>query len=450
MVCACSKDACLNPDNHIPGIIPIKDALHSLDLFLSEKNLPQTKSGEIRSYNSVSTYYGEGLTTRADNETSSGELPMAYIVNFENNEGFAVLGANEAMPDILAVTENGHINPSTLQVGGNENANNNVDRRMLFNDMDNSEIEEFNQSVVITTDSLYYSAEDEDYYSGTSGVDHLATALIRQGIGSSYNQYFLEDFTENPDLDNESGRYASRSPMLSYSWSQGHPYNSYCKRGASKQKEAYTGCSTTAMAMIVAYNEFPQTLIINDTRIDYSGIKSGETAFVLNDTHQNQIALLMGGIYSKVKKVTTSGFTLITPKQIQKCLKEFKYSNVSRICGSSLTSSMLSGISKMLSYSKPVFISAIPKGIDNWKFGHSWVIDGAKYSSQNTYLLHMNLGWSASSNGYYSINCLNPARGEEYDDPGKVETDDDYYYSWHFRIITYDIPSNPSELSFNL
>ena len=96
----------------------------------------------------------------------------------------------------------------------------------------------------------------------------------------------------------------------------------------------------------------------------------------------------------------------------------------------------------MLQENKPVFMSAM-SGIDR---GHSWVVDGAKCSSSNpdNYLLHFNFGWRGKSNGYFSPTCLNPAKAEEYTDTSykiKDHTSNDYTYTWHFRIITYDIPS---------
>lgn len=45
-----------------------------------------------------------------------------------------------------------------------------------------------------------------------------------------------------------------------------------------------------------------------------------------------------------------------------------------------------------------------------------------------------------------STNCLNPAKGEEYDYQAKWNEDarrkNNYTYSWHFRLITYNTPAN--------
>lgn len=50
--------------------------------------------------------------------------------------------------------------------------------------------------------------------------------------------------------------------------------------------------------------------------------------------------------------------------------------------------------------------------------------------------------WEGLSNGYFSTSCLNPAEAEEYDNPSK-KSSSSYAYSWHFRLITYDVPSEP-------
>lgn len=44
-----------------------------------------------------------------------------------------------------------------------------------------------------------------------------------------------------------------------------------------------------------------------------------------------------------------------------------------------------------------------------------------------------------------STNCLNPAKGEEYDYQDKWDKEvkkNNFTYSWHFRLITYNVPAN--------
>ena len=430
-------------------VIPVDVALQTLEEFMRDNTLSQTRSGTIRTVASIDKYYRKTRRTRSnasDNDISSSD-PVAYVVNFDDQQGFAVLGANRNLPDIVAVVENGSIDPITL------NVNNGVEEHVeempsLFDEMEEDEIAEFNKHVSITEDSLFYSIEDEDYFDAlyNGKPDSFASILIEQALeGTEYFEgSFNSDYTPDPG-NSDSGstsvvgeKYATQLPLLTINWDQNSPYNHYCKRGKNKDKNALAGCSSTALAMILAYNEYPN-LWVNGWNIDWTELKKFPKIDSLDAGYQDQVKLLLGSIYSKVKKYTTESFTLITPRQIAIRLDSLGYENVARVASSELDPSMLHEISEMLSNKKPVFMSAIPRW--RWKSGHSWVIDGAKYSSGGTYLLHMNLGWEGLSNGYYAIHCLNPAKAYEYDDPNSLADKYDYDYTWHFRIITYDKPT---------
>lgn len=45
--------------------------------------------------------------------TSSYKEPMVYIFNFENNAGYTVMAANPALPELLAISDNGNISASS-------------------------------------------------------------------------------------------------------------------------------------------------------------------------------------------------------------------------------------------------------------------------------------------------------------------------------------------------
>ena len=240
---------------------------------------------------------------------------------------------------------------------------------------------------------------------------------------------------------------ATVSPILNTAWGQGAPYNKYCKYRLlwiGPKRNASTGCSTTALAMIMAANEYPQNLIVKGDILDWNRMKSGTFVNNLTDKGKEDVALLMYDIYSKVRKVVTPWFTLITPEQIKKRMAKYGYTNVTKYSSSKFTNSMIRKTSGMLAWGKPVFISAIPC---NFTKGHSWVIDGAKFSSEDNtnYLFHFNFGRGGNCNGYFSTNCLNPAKGEEYDYQDKWDKEvkkNNFTYSWHFRIITYNVPAN--------
>ena len=129
-------------------------------------------------------------------------------------------------------------------------------------------------------------------------------------------------------------------------------------------------------------------------------------------------------------------------------MQDFGYTNVIKYADSNLNNEMKRVIAQMLTDNKPVFMSAIPEN-PYFTSAHSWVIDGAKYSFCTTgeCVLHFNFGWKGYNNGYFSTSCLNPTKAENYDNPAKVDYAKDYKYTWHFRVITYDVPKTSDSIS---
>ncbi len=381
-------------------IVPLEDALQYLEEFLAETNMPPTKSGSTRKIATTETHYSKTLLSK------SGEsLPDAYIVNFENGEGFAVLGANTSVSSIVAVTYSGSLEEGFLDKIFTTDS--------LTVDVDGNEID--------LSDFDFYSEEYDDYY------------VMVNDNNEQFMQYLILDGIEGSSGGGSSGGYATVEPMLNTKWEQGEwnkqgVYNQYCYKYTlfGKKKYVLTGCSTTAMASIVAYNEFPPILLVLKDTVDLSTIKTIENANSCADSSATDIGLLMGSIFHSVNPLfVLEAGTCITPAQIKKCMKKFKYSDVEKLNASSFNSTLKSKTSKMLKEGKPVFISAM-SGLS----GHAWVIDGAKYSG-TTWMVNCIWGWKDGRyNGYYSSNCFNPA-GEKY--------------TWHFRVITYSIPEYNDE-----
>ena len=190
----------------------------------------------------------------------------------------------------------------------------------------------------------------------------------------------------------------------------------------------------------MAHNEFPKTLKVNNSELDWIGMKKDKNPSNLDTLAQEDVSLLYGAIYNNVDHLSASSGTLITPRQIELLMKRCRYSNVTRHCNSDFSESMLRITETHLRDGKPLFVSAI-KNINVFN-GHSWVIDGMTHDIKGNRLLHFNFGWGGDCNGYFSLACFNPARAKSYDTPQTSE-DLDYYgteYNNHFRLISYDIP----------
>ncbi len=434
------------PDYHMLEIkqIPLEQALSSLDNFMknNESKMVTTRSGSPRTISKISTYFGNeinssGFSTRGYTED---DIPDAYIINFDNNEGFAVLGANNAVAEIVAVTENGQIRDDLVVVFEELEDDRSYANNNYYDDDENEIIEET---------ISWYCIEDDDFYSAATAPGEIITECIRQGIKRDFDSFNVPVIEfDNTNIEG----YCTPTPiLLSTNWGQLNPYNIHCMRTnlIGEYKSAYTGCSTTALAMIMVHNEFPQTLVVNGNQMNWNAMKTDAAIEMLSNEGFIDVSMLMASIFTQVKKISTKNFTLITPKQIEKRMDALGYTNVKRSCSSDFTYKMRDKTMHMLVQGKPVFISAIPK---NWSQGHSWVIDGAEYSSNDIskLLFHFNFGWEGRYNGYFSISCLNPTNAEEYDNPKEEYIyDPTRTYTWHFRLITYDIPSKQKEVSIN-
>lgn len=424
------KDYCI--DNYIvktePSVTLVDKevALDILSDFMerAESAFLPTKSGNVRVIGSVDEYYIDGGLTKS----AGSSLPSAYIVNYEDNEGFAVLGANTDMPPIVAVTEKGSLNPITLEVIIPHNEDNDIS---ISDEIDWSTFD-------------FYCPEDDDYY--VMGTDQFVTDMIGNVLTNPGG--FL--VPENPEPDENPVQTVA--PILNINWSQGQwdtpgVYNKYCIKDNGKY--AYSGCSTTALAMIMAHNEFPTTFKVNGKKLDWKDMKLSKSADGLNSQAQEDVSLLFGAIYNNVKHSSTQSGTLITPKQIELLMNQCQFSNVIRHSDSNFTESMRRITESHLRDGKPLFISAI-KSINVFS-GHSWVIDGMTHDLMGNRLLHFNFGWNGICNGYFSLACFNPSKAKSFDSTPS-QSDLDYYdcdYNNHFRLISYDIPDQPNPISMS-
>ena len=63
----------------------------------------KTKSGNERTISSIETHFSDFVLTK-----SGEQMPDAYLINFNNDDGFAILGANTSITPIIAAVETGN------------------------------------------------------------------------------------------------------------------------------------------------------------------------------------------------------------------------------------------------------------------------------------------------------------------------------------------------------
>lgn len=393
------------------SIVSVENAIDRLNEFLSD--LP-TKSNDNRKIKSIETHYG--------NRNADGSVtPEAYLINFENNAGFAVLGANDKVAPIIAVTDSGSANWNTL----------------LSMDHERKSLEEENYGItpdemmsLCIRSALYGKNRDED-------------SSLTKGMLNENARVFISPITENLPFSQQ---------------------RTYCH----KKNRGYvvSGCAATALAIVVAHNRYPRMhvdhesidydacnqldgnglyfcfddgrevfLPVSDYYIDYQLIptnldrngkmsllqKIDKNVFNVHSYsrnpedapfHRTRYKLVSSMFYILNNIIQSWKATGTLPAAVTNGLKELRYTNVSRKPSYSLTNSQIQHIFNMLSNNKPVIMGGWTLVKPNE--AHYWVVDGLRQSSSET-LIHCNWGWGGEKNGWFSSDCLRPEEAVEYD-----------------------------------
>lgn len=341
----------------------IKDiAAEAAELFSEET---PTK-GLSRSVSSIVPYLP---TTKTNSET-----PF-YIVNFDNESGFVIVGADYDSPEVLAYSESGNYN------GGQ------------------SEIEGFN---------LYLSeisAAIDDCLARTASIISPA-ACVSPGVETSTSTKTVQ-------------------PILEVEWHQGYPFNMFCDGNPA-------GCVPVAIAQIMSAHSFPDEISLGFPNAPSSSISLNWEEMKKN-LHENfhqydcdycvQLGSLVREIGERVNTIYRPKGSGTNANNIVEPLRSFGYS-CSELLPYNL-STVLANMNKNL----PVFIGGIT--IDNDETtedkGHGWVVDGSRINTTTrTYYeetnssgviqrekvavenitdsyLHFNYGWGGIYNGYYLV-----------------------------------------------
>lgn len=294
-----------------------------------------------------------------------------YVFNRGNNEGFAIIAADDRAPEVLAYSYKGHLDLNR-----------------------------------IPTDAAWFILRyDTAMAQILSGTDRASAALQNEKIIGS---------PIAPLLDKEG-----------IAWNQGAPFNDKCPTFGGGNRKAYTGCVATALSQILRFHKFPKqakgSVSYTDRRIERSmtlGQQPYDWANMLphydNDgknatvEQRNAVAQLMVevGFATKMSYAATSDgasatFNQYVPDALR---KHFNCSNsVHAINRYSVSDDVWKQtIYKELQANRPVFYGGKAETTNG---GHAFVCDG--YDANG--LFHFNWGWGGLANGYYRLDVLKPS-----------------------------------------
>lgn len=449
--------------NANPHHIELSEAIDNMYAFMDEVGFDQTRGHERGKWHVLKVKLSD-LKGHTRN-TNTEDTEALYVVNFEDNNGFAVLAADDRMADpVIAMSTNGNLE---FEPKPREDIENELTREDLL---------------VI---------EDNDYMLGVLGEDEFISGLITN-YSTNHNTWTdsLRDNTDefgdpilpplNPiDYHTEGVTSLNYPALLTTEWDQDpFPYNHYCPKRYYRRtlgithsfvedydydgqylyaRSTYTGCVATAVAQIIAYHEFPTTATLLDTTTNPLSWQKIKRIVELGDNYNNGEERVLGQLqFAEIMRKIGDGCDMwygfwdlcsfTTPQKAANYLSSLSYYGVVKHTDYNSTK-----VKECITTGRPVFMGAI-SGLVN---GHAWVIDGYKeiewyrvgeqddvevsrtYTSTSKYV-HCNWGWGGLANGWFVSGVFDVDNAYSYDNGSSSS---ESYYDFWMRMVTYEWPN---------
>lgn len=490
-LCSCEDEVNLSVDSSMtstnPHAISMEQALASLQDFMAAPSAGSTRAAkdDRRIGDVYAVEYKQNILTRSSHVLNPDVENLVYIANFEDNQGFAILAADDRIETgVIAVTDSGslkrkHVDDAYIALT--------LDQRPLFKNYPLAgpgffQDEEYPDETQINPNTVnLYDIEEGDTLVGDfvfDDGDNILGTLTNEGSSdwdTSGGPSFISHLALSYALDNLEPRVIdgggntggpSRTetivsdwaitkeirPILSAysSWDQSSPFNDnypWKKKRKKKTIRAHAGCFPLAIAKIMTHFSFPPNM-----RDEYGNI-------IVNWGELRKSALVGEGrisaanlLYSVSTACHSKYFyngTFTFPFRAVRALKDYRFSNVDK-CHYEDTK-----VLSMLENGYPLLICAMP-GIHITQ-SHAWNIDGykrykrtittktyngniLKNESQNieTYnMVHCDFGWGGNGNGYFISGIFNfKNKDNEFDGYNNHTTN----YNKRIRLITYRKP----------
>ena len=470
-------------------VIPVEEALASLDDFLNDPDGLQTRSGgEKPKVAQVYSLEHPESQTRSTKESAHPSDRLLYVANFEEGAGFAVLAADRRIGDkVIAVTESGTLPKGAMTDAAKELAG---ERRVyekyplegegFFNIPEYPEEMFMNPntvdlSIVSEQDTLVGNFEEEEEASPARSKFRRVAGEHEDDRGArllgtyffSYAIHELEGHRSGGGSGTVRKEVSVRtvyqpwetstlvSPILHkyWSWRQDSPFNDlYPHRRkfivAGKKKKAPAGCFPLSIAKVEAHFEAPQTIVHNGTHLSWTALRQG----MATEAGRTSLATLLYHISEGCKSWYFYAGTFTFPCRAVNFMKASGYRNVKKQRYSDAK------VYDMLQRGCPVIIYAIPRW--NVPGSHCWNIDGYRIRerkitdheyvngvlnkstvrTETTRMVHCDFGWGGLCNGYFVTGVFDFRDSDVvFDDPyhkGKRKEK----YNNYIHIVTYDKP----------
>lgn len=466
----CQHEPAVQPvaeaDKTIPSYhVPREKALAELNSFLADVDANNTtRGGKIRQIKDVTPILGDkfqNATRVSEDEAAAAIDTLLYLVNFEDEEGYAVLSAVDFLAPIIAVTDQGSADSSFIAYPMEDVLLLELDDYCVDYDEDEiqEELDDLESTITFPTDSLTIGLNSDEHEITRTNIEtNAANHALRfvKRMVSDYCDYKMIDH-QHTDGDwgnnggsgsNENGGSSGTNewvvldqviPMLTTKWDQVHPFNVFCptknnSTEADLHGRAPVGCVAVALGQLIAYNQYPYRIgmldvswpIIFADTIDYSHVAEylyalGGRLFLRMDYGKFHSS---SNVYRAVKTLEALG-----------------YSNVSKVAGYNETV-----IISYLKTDRPFFIRAVsPKSesFTNKRTAHAWIIDGFIQRQRNDHIevmMHCNMGLGGECNGYYASGMFETTSVMDKNGNHIGENSERFNFCKNYKSLRYDKP----------
>lgn len=248
---------------------------------------------------------------------------LLYVVEFEDGQGSAVLGADKRVEPVFAI----------------------LDRTVL-------------------------TAEDIENSMSSDADRNDLTTLVAGMIYSSAMSQLETNATALPPVDIKTTRYETRYdtigyekklPLLNTKWGQGCPFNNDCPNGCP------AGCGVIAGAQIMKYYRYPNPLVVDGQTFLWTNIDNYTYPNIsLREMDIEQIGGFIHALGQKMKAEYSAGGTSTYTNNIISTFRNLGYST------SGIKQYNTTAIIGEIKTDRPVYLS----GFRTQENGHAWVIDG--------------------------------------------------------------------------
>ncbi len=415
-------------DAIVDGKVPLNRAISNADFIFKNTEALERKNRKVKSVDILTKSKANSGITRSSLQDEGNAL--AYVVNYENNEGFAILAADIKLPPVISIGDEGNFNTegfvNFIQNKGTTRSNEDINPAQAV-------------QYAIVNNSLLLPGIDSG---GIQVIGHDTTIMLKC------------------------------LPLVKTKWDQGCPYNYYSFNSSNEQSA--TGCVPLAGAQTLAslcyhHNLRPTMQLSDEYPIDWYAINSMIHAGIIKlDGNITDDVLVIASLIRAVGEDINADYDSIYPNvsaDNADLINTFhKLGIINFVFGNetynpSVTRSDLFNMIVNKNYPVPTQASRS----DSNAYGHSFILDGWLRLEYSRYLyvkvgdsdihrqdylqycfdlVHVNFGKGGDCDGYYLPEAfdLSEDKYREYAEENDKISGSHAVYDLNVQYLVYDLP----------